>query len=110
MEIGLFIALIVALYIAYAFYKARRFKKRCLEIFETVFSKEAVIPEYRLGSSYGFPSFTLIFPKKSDLARAEVSGITEIFKRELKNICANDVSPEYPFDIERAVYFYSKEK
>lgn len=110
MEIGLIIAFIIVLYVAYAMYSSKRFQKLCLEMFEAVFSNEAVIPECKFQWSYGYPSFTLVFPTNSDLAHAKESGITRIFESEVEKICANSGSKKHPFKIGQAVWLTSKEE
>jgi len=61
-------------------------------------------PDYRRGSSYGFPTFTLTFANASEMKRAEDAGCIAAFKQFVQQSYRDAGTKNNPFDVELALY------
>lgn len=66
-------------------------------------------PDYRSGSSYGFPSFTLTFANASEMKRAEDAGCIAAFKHSVQTSYRDAGTKSNPFDVELALYVTHRE-
>jgi hypothetical protein len=64
----------------------------------------ASIPRLVEDSSYGWPTFELVFPSASELKLAEESGCVAAFKQAVQSLHSHIGDKENPFDAERAVW------
>jgi hypothetical protein len=73
-----------------------------------IFEKfESTKPNLVISSSYGYPSFELIFKTKEDMDRAEKEGFIEQFTVRIQELCQlpSDTGKEtWSFDAKRAIY------
>jgi hypothetical protein len=61
-------------------------------------------PILKESSSYSLPTFTLIFPSESALAKAEAAGSVTHFKRAIQALYGHVGGKSNPFDADKAVW------
>ena len=80
-------------------------RRRHLELLEAAFAQSGQsAPQLKDGGSYGFPSFTLIFPSEAELRQAQESGCIAAFKNAIQSLYGHMGNKQNPFDAERAVW------
>ena len=96
----LYLALIIAVLIAFRWLTGDRTKSKQTKDFEGIFRSPHInLPTLKFGSSYAWPTFTITFRTKEDCEFALTSGLLEGFKEKLKTYYDKD------FDPDRAVFY-----
>jgi len=107
-KIGLILVSLFVAWVAYRLILHRIESNRQRSIFSLVFEKfDSTKPNLIISSSYGYPSFKLIFKTKEDMDKAEREGFIKQFTIRIQEICQlpSDTGREArPFDAERAIY------
>ena len=104
--IAIFVAVLFVIALMVRSTKMRKAREqRFRDAFESVFSESTVRPTYEQSYSYGYPSFTVTFPSKTDMQHSDTQRRTKRFKEEIAQCCKDSGSKKYPFDAERAIWF-----
>jgi hypothetical protein len=62
------------------------------------------VPQLKIGSSYGFSTFNLMFDSREDHQRAADAGAIERFMDEIQVICVHEGREGNPFNARSAVF------
>ena len=103
--------ILVFLFLAWIVYRLilyRMESNRQRSAFNLIFEKfENTKPNLVIGSSYGYPSFKLVFKTKEDMVKAQREGFIEQFTIKIQELCQlpSDTGREtWSFDAKRAIY------
>jgi hypothetical protein len=84
--------------------KAKEERRRVVSAFEAAFEVfQGAKPTLHIGSSYGFPAFTITFASATDMNAAEAGGHIAAFKKEIALLYAEGGWEAKPFNVDMAV-------
>ncbi len=92
--------------IIHSIYKIREEKKRTNRLSQAALKEafgelDGAMPVIEVGSSYGYPSYSVKFESKEQMDEAETKGRNKIFLQSIQRMHRNIAS----FESERAVFF-----
>lgn len=99
MILVVYIVFIILVLVGLGWLKHRINQWSLTRVFKSVFNDSKIQrPTLKIGSSYSWPTFDIVFSTREDLEFAETSGLIEQFKNKIKARYTKD------FDPDRAIY------
>lgn len=96
---------VAAFWTAICLIQTRREKARLLAAFRVAFQDfNFPKPTLQMGTSYGYPTFTITFATEEDLKSAQADGRLGHFKHSISELYGHCGSENNPFDASRAVW------
>jgi hypothetical protein len=99
----IFIALSTITFMIFLLYRwSRKNKKQLTKSFQKAFGSLGVeLPQLKISSSYGYPTYSISFQNHTDFLIAEKNGANKAFKEEIEKIHSPEIKD---FNVDLAVH------